>query len=111
MFSVQLQAHHVAVPGDAVHMSCESQCHPNDDAPIQWYHRVNGERIPVTVDNMHKLMLTTSHGLVIFNATFANAGMYECMSGSVLLAAHNVSIPGEYKHIREWWFRIGCGWS
>ena len=73
------------IPGDAVSpLSCQSRCDVTD---VTWYH----DNMEVTPDNI-KYTMTNDNGLAIFNVSEADTGNYQCRSGSVVLARHNVQL-------------------
>jgi len=78
------------VPGDAVHMACESVCTPNEGKQKIWY--VDDRPVPVGISPL-KYVLTMDGGLVILNATRADDGTYECKTSGVLLAEYQVTVP------------------
>lgn len=82
----------VKVPGDPLHLVCESRfCIPQD--PIVWYYKGRSSERMITIDD-RKYILSERNGLIVMSANQTDEGQYICVSNGTWLAAYNITVPG-----------------
>ncbi len=81
------------IAGRPVHFACTSHCVGAD--PIRWLKDQRPLELSAALpDGTPKYITTADNGLVIWNATTADEGVYTCMSGRFQFAEFGLRLPG-----------------
>ena len=83
----------VRIPGRPVHFTCRSNCIGFEE--IQWYKDTNAIDFNLLMpDGKLKYIKSADNGIVIWNVTTADEGIYTCRSGRYRFAEYGLRLPG-----------------
>ena len=83
----------VRIPGRPVHFTCTSHCIGNEE--VTWFKDTVALDFSSTLpDGKLKFIKSAGNGLVIWNVTTADEGVYTCASGRFQFAEYGLRLPG-----------------
>ena len=81
------------IPGRPVHFTCRSNCVGFEE--IRWYKdAIAIDFNTLMPDNKLKYIKSADNGIVIWNVTTADEGIYTCRSGRFQFAEYGLRLPG-----------------